>query len=68
MTAKKESRQQKEKTTENKKSRESYIRKSIICKENIYNFKKIIFNNNRLKAHKGLLNRSFEKTFDVVGG
>lgn len=68
MAAKKESRQQKEKTIENKKSRESYIRKSIICKENIYNFLKIIFNNNRLKADKGLLKRSFEKTFDVVGG
>lgn len=53
------------KTTENKMSGESYLRNSIICKALF--FKKIIFNENRLKADKGLIKRSFEKRPDVGG-
>lgn len=53
------SKQQKEKTTENKMSGESYLKKSIICKALF--LKKIIFNKNMLKVDRGLIKRSFEK-------
>lgn len=47
-----------ERATENKMSGESYVGKSTICKALI--FYKIIFNKNKLKTDKGLLNRSFD--------